>query len=389
MHILDSYSLSTASKVGQPFILQKYFPMEVKGDYITLQTSSKQSKTYDYWPDVLDMVRDSLSKNNIQIVQIGDKDDRPLKGTYFTAGQTSVNQAAYIIANSIGHVGVDSFGVHVASSFDKPIVALYSNNYANNVGPYWGDKSKQILLEPDRKGAKPSFSLVENPKTINTIPPELIANSIFKVLDINHTVTDKTEYIGGAYPNQTVELVPDQVLESVNTDCLIVRMDWLHNENTLFHQLQRTNCSIWTDKPININLLRQFKAKIREVVYELKEDNDINFVENITKLGIPHVLITSFKGEKLNDLKFKYLDYTLIHNKIESAPEKINELKQKTGLKYTSNRSILSNGQIFPSKAAWLANQPVPSFDKAYCNVIDVPEFWEELEFFRIISTKQ
>ena len=77
-------------------------------------------------------------------------------------------------------MGADSFGAHVASTYGKKIVALYSNNIVENVKPYWSESKDVLLLEPEREN-KPNFSSDEKPKTINLIKPELVAESVCKL----------------------------------------------------------------------------------------------------------------------------------------------------------------------------------------------------------------
>jgi ADP-heptose:LPS heptosyltransferase len=80
------------------------------------------------------------------------------------------------------HFGADSFPTHIASGYNKKIVALYSNNYVNCVKPFFGNPKDHILLEPKRN-SKPTFSFEENPKTINSIKPETIAGNILNLLE--------------------------------------------------------------------------------------------------------------------------------------------------------------------------------------------------------------
>jgi len=192
VHLLSRYSLSCGVKPGNPFIIDKYYPLPFN-KYITFQPFSRQSKSFDFWQEVLDLILPVLNKENIKIVQIGGINEKPFLGCYHTQGGTSIAQAAFLIKHSLFHFGTDSFGVHLASAFKKKIVALYSNNYPSCVGPYWSDSSDVILLEPDRnKNKKPSFALEENPKSINLIKPEKIAESICKLLNLKFKIEYKS-----------------------------------------------------------------------------------------------------------------------------------------------------------------------------------------------------
>lgn len=390
MHLLERYSLSCGAKIGNPFILDRFFPLTVD-KYITLQPNSKySSKCYDFWQDVVDMIQPTLRAQNIHIVQIGTPEDKPLRGCYITSGQTNLGQVAYIIRGSILHLGADSFAAHMASAMGKKVVSLYSNNYAEVVKPYWGEG--HILLEPPRD-EKPSFSANENPKSINLIKPEEIANSLFKALGIDRKELSVTEYVGKNYVNRIIETVPNQVVtaQDFKVDSLIVRMDFLFDENCLVELLQRGRCCVVTDKPISRQILEGLRPHIKEIVYDLKESNDPSFAQTLQECNLPYFLVTDLQGDALNNLKLAYLDYGLITEKPHPSEETINKLKQKLSSKehlwYKTNKITLSNGKLYPSKAAWLANKPIASLRDTESQVINNTEFWKELECFRIFST--
>ena len=107
-------------------------------------------------------------------------------------------------------MGNDSFSSHVAGGFDKKVVSLYSNLYANCCKPFWGDPDNQRLIQAERKGRKPSFSAQEVDKVVNNIKPEDIAGNILDLLIICFTLVlgagsstvmavDNIEFSGGYY----------------------------------------------------------------------------------------------------------------------------------------------------------------------------------------------
>ena len=143
-------------------------------------------------------------------------------------------------------MGIDSFGVHLASGFNKKLVGLYCNMYPSNSGPYWSDKDV-CLLEPDRvKHGKPSYSAIEDPKTINTINVEEIAKSICRLLGLDLNFPFKTLKMGKGYLSRKIELIPAMFIENwkqLVVDSLIVRMDHYFHEENLANQLRRCPCS--------------------------------------------------------------------------------------------------------------------------------------------------
>ncbi len=97
MHFLERYALSSGLKIDKPFIYEKFFPVPLE-KYITLHPHSQyNSKNYDFWPEVLNLIVPVLEKEKISIVQIGTDQDVQLDGTYRVSGQTTINQVAYIV----------------------------------------------------------------------------------------------------------------------------------------------------------------------------------------------------------------------------------------------------------------------------------------------------
>tara|TARA_Y100000593_G_C4323402_1_gene345282 strand:- start:2264 stop:3493 length:1230 start_codon:yes stop_codon:yes gene_type:complete len=408
MHLVERYSLGTGAKIGKPFILEKFFPMEIK-DYITLQPQGKyESRSYDYWQEVVDILLPVLKENDIDIVQVGGKDERPIKGCYYTSGQASFNQTAYMISNSKLHLGIDSLGVHLASHYGKKIVGLYSVVYPNNSRPFFSKDEDIIILEPEREeGEKPSFSPEESPKTINQISPEIIANSVCDLLEIDFDYPYETLMIGQGYTSPAVDLIPDIVVSWPTP--VRVRMDLHFNEDTLFRNLQVNDCIIITNKTISTKILLRFKDKIKKVYYLIEEKNDPEFIYNLKHIGIDYVMISHMEEERLNKFKLDYMDNGVILSQSKSSKKEAmsssKEIKEaiesKEQLFYKSNKFIISGEDIYPSKYAWESGKPIRSlsYDKngrAVMNldkvVQEIPHeddsIWEDLDYFNILRRK-
>ena len=280
MHLIQEYALATSSKISRPFILEKYFPI-ISKKYITLNTTSKESKSYQYWQNVVDEILPRLKENNIDIVQIGGNGEIPIVGCENTMGKTSINNVAYIIKNSVGTLGVDSFPIHMASNYGKKICALYSNNYVKNVGAFFSKEEDFIPLEPPReKDEKPSFTITGD-KSISKIKPEDISASILKLLNIPYTTTNKTLFIGNLYNNKMVHSIPNQIVDTnrLGLQSLIIRMDIDFNEENLIKQLHVCKCSIITNKPLSLDILNKYKPGILEVIYFVDKNNDPNLIQ--------------------------------------------------------------------------------------------------------------
>ena len=390
MHLIETYATNCGLKIDRPYILEKYFPLNID-KYITFNPYSKPAKTYDYWVDVLELIQPYLAKSGIQILQLGGKNERLLPHCLSVAGQTNINQVAYIVRNSMLHFGVDSFPVHMASSYNKKIVALYSSIKPENAGPYWGDKENQIVIEPDRKGDKPSYSLEEWPKSVNTIRPEKIAQSITDLLGLNAKFEHETLYVGESHIATMLEIIPNHVADhkSVGVDNMIVRMDFEFNEQNLAQQLAVCPCSIVTNKPINANLITQFKGRINEVVLLLeKETHSPDFVKLLYNNAIKCLLLSYESEKNIQDMKIHYMDYGVIGIKRVLKPENIKEIEGEdiNNLFYKSSKFTLSNGKIYPSYAAMLEDKPVDGLHKTINPVINNEDFWKEAEYFSLLK---
>lgn len=380
MHLLERYAASCGVKIDKPYIYELYFPLSSKR-YITFQPFSKPAKNYDYWQEVIDLLSPSFKENNIDIVQIGSKDDRSLNNTINLSGQTSISQAAFLIKHGLLHLGADSFAVHIASGYSKKIVGLYSNNNIENVKPYWSDPEDIILIKPEGGTIKPSYSLGENPKNINKIKSEDIAKSVLKLLNIKNNINQKTIYIGAEYENKTLEIIPDKPIDpnSIPIDNPIIRMDYIFNEEVLEIYLQFKRCIIFTNKAINENLIKKYRSNIGQVVYFIERDNDVNFIKLLKDNGITFTLVSFLEDKDLNTFKLDYMDYGLIISR--KYPDKKTLNISGENLRYRSGRTVISSQGQFTSKFDWT--------NKNADKVIDTEEFWKEVDNFYIFDIDQ
>jgi hypothetical protein len=368
MHLIERYATSAGVKIDKPFIYDKIFPIPVE-KYISFQPFSKyNSKNYDYWDEVIDIILPYLEKENIYIVQIGGKDDKPLKNCINFCGQTRISHAAFIIKNSLMHVGADSFGAHVASGYSKKIVAIYSNNNINNVKPYWTKKEDMVLLEPNREN-KPNYSAEENPKTINKIKPETIAKAILKLLNINFRSTQETLFIGNRYGNVIIEsipsiIIPQQVFPNLLLNIRFDYIDQIEEKDYIctFNNLNIRNCAILTDKPIEIEKFLQLKDKITNIFYDITFNKiDFNFIDKVKFYGIKIDFVFNKSKNKdeqsLNGKKLELIEYQELINIIENQKKPKEQILQSKF--YKSQKILFANNSSYLSKAAYLENKPV------------------------------
>lgn len=392
MRLLDTYALYCGAKIDKPFIYESYFPLPFS-KYITFQAETPyDSRNYAYWQDVIDMVVPTLGRAGYQVLQLGLAKERPYQRVVPLLGQTNLHQLAYLIRGTSLHFGPDSFGVHLSSHYDKPIVAIYSISMPEVAGPHFGDKSKHVLFKGyERVGnGKPSYSPQENPKSINAIKPEEVANSIFKLLGLPETIPFETVFMGNRYSNSMIrELIPNNPsFMPMPEQPIELRHDLAHDEKMLVHHLNYwQKAVIVTDIPINLELLRAFKGHIGLITYFITEHDDATFAQSVVELGIPIALVSELPQEVVQKKKIRYYEFGVINEIAKPNPESVKILREKglENLYYRSCKLIASNGKIYGSHADVIADKPLAS-DFEYHKVIDSPKFWQDLDFCTVVK---
>lgn len=383
MHLVEQYALSCGVKIDKPFIETSYFPI-VPQKYITLHASSRiQSKTYDYYKDVVDLIFPYLQKENITIIQIGGAQETPIPKCVHHQGQTSIKQAAYVIQHSMLHFGTDSFSTHVASGFNKKIVSLYSTLYKECCGPYWGDTSSQVLLEPDRTNKKASFADTENPKSINTIMPEKIACAILDQLEIEHSLHNiETFHIGGSYHAGSLAVIPNHVMPDAFAPGQPVNIwgnEHFDEENITKWAFKR-KANIFIDKPMQINYLNAIRKNINQINYFLQPDDNEDFFKAVKKLGVKLKLVCKDE-DTINDIRLKFFDWDVHFIKAKTKKDVDNHDKLCNNTRYKSAQLIVSDKQLYASKAAWRSG-----ISGEHQSIIDCDEFWEDLANLKLYN---
>lgn len=389
MHLLETYALSTGSKIGHPFIVKKFFPVQYE-KYITIQNSSGMpSKCYDYFQQVVDHLSPILNKYNIGIIQIGGKEDSALQHVENLQGVTNINQTAHVLSNSMLHVGNDSFAVHMANSFGVKTVGLYSITLPEIAGPYY-NKHLSICLYPDNE--KPSFNPNENPKRINKITPEQVIASCLSLLGLDNEETKlKTLYIGNRFTETIIETIPNQIVPPTlfSGAVLNIRCDYVENIdiNILYNNIANRSCCIVTDKPFDTSFIPMVHKNISLVIYDITKDLNIEFIKNLEILGVKYACCfnSDFGTENtLSSRKEQLIDHCGIEvfNLIPKDFD-ANILNNKD-IKYKSNRVILSAGKAFYSYAAYIENidSDINSLSfNSLGNILNKKKFLEDLDY--------
>jgi hypothetical protein len=311
-----------------------------------------------------------------------------LHGCINLNGKTNIHQTAYIIKRARLLIGNDSALAHMAGALNVPVVAVYGPTSSKNHGPHWKTEDT-ILIDSHRDGKNPSFHFNESPKTINMIMPEEIIEAVSKI--IGGCTLEKFEsiYFGSRYNDKIVEVVPDLLVpqDFIPNAVLNIRADYNPNLNNVYGQIQIRKCSIYTDAPLDVNVLVRFKSNVASIIYEVTESDEPRFVADLISAAIPVVLVTKLDDEKLNKKKLSYLDLAPIH-KVEipdkSKIEKSSLVTEQSWFK--TKKLLLSNGKGYASNAHRLLELPISDINKIVAPVLDFPKFYEELDFFYIFN---
>jgi hypothetical protein len=390
MHLLETYALSTGSKIKKPFIIKRFFPVPFE-KYITIQNSSGMTgKCYDYFQEVINFIYPKLLEAGITIVQIGSKEDSPLEKTVGFHGQTDINQTAYILSNSMLHIGNDSFAIHMASAFGIPLIGLYSVSSPEIAGPFW-QNDKQICLTPPNW--RPSFNPAENPKKVNEIKIEDIIESVNKLLFKSEDKQITSHFLGSKFLHRIIECYGDQAVPTnfQQGHLLNVRLDYkdIEDVNPLFHNLSTRPCCIVTKKPFNLQLFKQFEKNISMIIYDITDNLEIQFIDYLSHFGAKFACI--FRSDKstqenFNNKKLELIDYPINIEEVNINKSSID--LSNSNLFYRSNKIIMANNKIYASKAALEDDKPIniteSTVEQAISEIKNLNLFMEELEYFHI-----
>jgi len=383
MHLVEQYSLAMGARIDKPFIETNYYPLPFDKYIVVENGADIKSRIYGMWSDVILGIKPHLEERNIAVVQIGHKDSELIPGTFDLRGRTTTTQQAFLLKNSMLHCSTNDLLLDIASSFNVPVVGMYGNTFAEVARPYWGDKSKCVLLESHRNGHKPSFLAEENPRTVNLINPEDIAHAILKFLNMQAKKELKTKFIGDLYTTHILEAVPDfSPPESFNPGIVInLRMDYKFDLQRMVNWGSNRKINIFTNKVIDLNYLNAIKDNIVGIQQEVCIELNTKYLNILNNLKINCELFT--KNERaLGKLRMKYFDYkvSLKKEKVrEDAGDKLPKLSDN--LFYKSNKLLFSNGKKYLNKYDYFVGRDYNGTDH---EVVDDFRFWEDQDHLRI-----
>ena len=382
MNILEKYSVNCGVKISRPKVASSYFPLRDESYIIFDARSFYETNTYDLFADVVAHLEGILQRNNIKIYSFLIDEKETLPGTQSFINLTK-KQEAYLIKHASLVVSCDNLSTYYASALDIPSIGLYSAYPAECKKPLWSDNHS--ALESDWLGNLPAYGVEENPKAINFIKPEIIANTILKKLRLKDRILLETLYIGDHYPIKVVEVIPDFTVPSdfLQGKAINLRADYHFNEELIVHWLQGRAVNLLIEKPINVNLLKYFKKNIVQLTVNINDSFSEEYLLAVGATTIPLEIFCEDEAQ-LEDFRFKLFDFN-IEKSIFKTKEDLDESSTKfnKNTKFLSGKVLMSEGQRYSCLEAKKQNKVLTGDPEV---VYDTQDFWKELDHYRLFN---
>jgi hypothetical protein len=388
MNLTEKMALDCGVKISQPY-LDRYFLPVRNDNYIIIDTRCKSATgEYDYFNDVLDLIKPYLKEAGIDIFQIAtDKNVKLACDKCFIT--INKKQENYLISKARLLISNENYSLHIASVFNTKSIGLYSLFNPINTRPVWNTNS-QIILESHRDGNLPSYGrLNESPKTINFISPYVIAKNILDSLGISNDLERfELVHLGKSFNQKIVEIVPDFISDGnfMKERSINLRLDYVTNLNSsaFNYWVSNRKVNIITDKDININMVAPYRNNILLMTIMLSENISEKFLKHCKSIGLKLKIFCDDKN-KLEEYRFKFLNWD-VHQDFENEGALVKLTNLSKNSKFISSKILISKGKQFSCKANYFANKHLDNSEES---VILSKEFEQEIEFFKIYNERE
>jgi hypothetical protein len=387
-HLIEEYAKNLGVKISKPVLAEHFFPV-IPEKYITVSVEPQiPSKQYKYFDIVFDSVRSFLDKQSIKIIQIGSSKSKKLTSVDEMIFDLDFKKQAYIVQNSLLHVGGSDALMHYASFNQIPIVALFGDSYAACSDGYWSSPDNKTNIEAPWE-VKPSFNAVDQQDSINKILPEDIANAIIKRIAPQKSIPLKTRFIGDFYHHPVFELVPDffSQMPGMLDKHWFIRLDYLDS-----YSYVETWCdylpsfSFFAEKMIPHQFIAKLKGKLKNVTFIVNEETVLSddYLNYISGLGMSVNLLV--KDESiLPKIRNKYFNFNVqTYALTDKSLLKDKKVVFNNSL-FHSTKTIVARGKKYPSTYHWKKDKNI--LDKNLF-VEDNELLLSELNHFYIYDTK-
>lgn len=353
--------------------------------YITLHCGAGHpARIYDYYSEVCSFLAGPLKKHNIVIVQIGGEEEKLSEFCIDYRGKTTLKQCSFLIENALLHFGNDSCWAHLAGIKGIPLINLCPNAPPSVVSPHY--HGKLFSFESDKEG-KWSYNPNEIPKTINTIKPEKIAAKVLEFLGIESNISIETLEIGKFFSaGRVIDFIPNfPIKPNILKGTLNCRADIEFNQDAIAQFFEFYEGILILDSELNLNVINHYKNKIKKVVYKLDKGYNVEYIEQLTKLGIDYLL--SYCGDEagLSKARLDFFDLDPVWKQSKISKPKI-DITENTFFK--TKRTLISDFKQYASKAHYRDKKNFNGESLRVGEYLNDDLFWENKEHFYIFNNE-
>lgn len=332
--LAEVYAKDLGVKITKPTITDHYFPIYCSRYICCDRQTDIQSQQYEHWEVINKLLKPIFADQDIGVIEI-------------PKGITN-KQKNFIIKKSLMYFGVANHFVNIADSYELPSVSIMSNMYEQNFNLF----NKAKVITPDFTEIKPSYSGEENPKRINEIKPEQIAQSILDGLGIKQKINFKTIRVGSNFQNDAVEIEPNFFAHS---DELVgkpvnVRGDLHFDLANISNWCTMCIVNLYVSDPFNIEALNTM-PNLKQLVFKYEkrhEESELSsFFKNLKNKKV-QLIIQTKDEEILSDLRLKYFDYNVVFE--EQKPDISKEIPKTC--KYMSKKKFVLNAEVYNSESS-------------------------------------
>jgi hypothetical protein len=385
MHFVKNMSNNFGLESKKPYIEESFFPVVPK-KYITISTENHQSKQWDHFQEYINLITPFLDKEGIKIIEVGANKIK-LQSIISLKNITTPNQWSFIIKNALCHIGPENFISSLASFHDVPSISLFSNTSSDYASPDWaGDEYKTCVIEPLHKSKHASFTASENPKTINQISAEEVAEKTLSYLSIKNDFFEyDIFYIGSVYHISNVEVIPNFTPQPnfFPGSLLNIRLDYHFNTEALPYFAKNRKLSLISEKEIAFDKLNFIKQNIDTLFFKVDESFDIKYVEHLKRQGFKVDLVAKTDTD-IHNTRLKFFDWNVSEEHKQDKKSIDNQEKICDTTRYKSSKMLFSNKGQFSSKICYDKNIQTHKNQM----IIDEAEFWESSHLYKLYNLK-
>jgi len=377
-HILKEYSKNLEVSPSRPIVNKHYYPVIPENYIVIYNERDVDSKCYQYYSLVLDLIKVTLNSIGVKVVVIGSDKDVSDRCDYIYSN-LSFRKNAYIVSKAKLLISVDNAISQYASDQNIPIVSLYGNVYPSITTPYWSRKNTKIDIEPEWD-KRPSLALSDPKDPINKIPAERVAKACLDLLKVkNSKINFKTKIIN-KNKKVSIDIIPSNYvnMEVFKDQVLNLRLDkGLVNEAAVFQYCSNHKCSITIkDSLLNPESINKMAKNIESINIIITSDS-VNipkeYFRAFKKLNID-INILVMNKDFLDDIRFKFFEQNVIyHNPPKKKPKNLS-----IKCKFLSFKMVVDGNKVYKSTYHW--KNGIDNSD----NIVDNSDYWEELDYFYI-----